>query len=77
MVANLGLDFNCYVGIDVNAEAVRWLQEHLSEPKFRFAHIDAQNLLYNPRGTPLAEHHGLPFAAERFDAVCMFSVITH
>jgi Methyltransferase domain len=76
-IANLDLDFDRYVGVDVNATAIRWLQEHLSEPKFRFAHIDGQNLLYNPRGKPLAEHHELPLADERFDAVSMFSVITH
>jgi hypothetical protein len=76
-IANLDLDFDCYAGIDVNAEAVRWLQEHLSEPKFRFAHFDAQNSMYHPGGKPISEYTALPFAAERFDAVCMFSVITH
>ena len=76
-IANLDLDLDCYAGIDVNAEAIRWLQEHLAEPKFRFAHLDAQNAMYNPNGKPLFEHATLPFAGERFDAVCMFSVITH
>src|SRR5450756_1750514 len=42
-IANLDLDLDCYTGIDVNAEAIRWLQEHLPEPKFRFAHLDALN----------------------------------
>jgi hypothetical protein len=41
-IANLDLDFDCYAGIDVNAEAIRWLQGHLPEPKFRFAHLNAQ-----------------------------------
>ena len=76
-IANLDLDLDCYAGIDVNAEAIRWLQEHLPEPKFRFAHFDAQNSMYNPGGKPLLEHATLPFGGERFDAVCMFSVITH
>jgi 2-polyprenyl-3-methyl-5-hydroxy-6-metoxy-1,4-benzoquinol methylase len=76
-IANLNLDFDRYVGIDVNAEAIRWLREHLPEPKFRFAHFDAQNSMYHAGGKPIDEHIALPFAAERFDAVCMFSVITH
>jgi SAM-dependent methyltransferase len=76
-IANLELDFACYTGIDVNAEAMRWLQEHLAEPKFRFAHFDVQHSMYNPSGKPLDEKAALPFAGESFDAVCMFSVITH
>ena len=76
-VANLDLEVDCYAGIDVNAEAIRCLQEHLPEPKFRFAHLDAQNAMYNPNGKPLSEKTILPFAGEKFDAVCMFSVITH
>ncbi len=76
-IANLDLDFDCYVGVDVNAEAIRWLQEHLPEPKFRFAHINAHNSMYNPNGKSMGEYTVLPFASERFDAVCMFSVITH
>jgi hypothetical protein len=76
-IANLDLDFDRYAGIDVDAEAIRWLQEHLPEPKFRFAHFDAQHSTYQPGGKPIGEYTALPFAAERFDAVCMFSVITH
>jgi SAM-dependent methyltransferase len=76
-IANLELDFNCYVGIDVNTEAIRWLEENLSEPKFRFAHFDAQNSMYNPEGKPMREYGALPFAGESFDVVTMFSVITH
>ena len=33
--------------------------------------------MYNPGGKPMVEHAALPFANEGFDAVCMFSVITH
>jgi hypothetical protein len=76
-IANLDLDFDRYAGIDVNAEAIRWLQQHLPEPKFRFAVLDAKNPMYRPDGQPIGEHTVLPFAGERFDAVCMFSVITH
>jgi SAM-dependent methyltransferase len=76
-IANLDLDLDCYAGIDVNAESICWLQEHLPGPKFRFAHFNAQNSMYNPGGKPLSEHATLPFGGERFDAVCMFSVITH
>jgi hypothetical protein len=76
-IANLDLDLALYAGIDVNADAIRWLQEHLPEPKFRFAHIDVRNPMYCRDGKPLIDFTSLPFADERFDAVCMFSVITH
>lgn len=76
-IANLDLEFESYTGIDVNADAIRWLQEHLPEPKFRFAHLDARNPAYRPGGKPINEYDALPFADEKFDAACMFSVITH
>src|SRR5580693_8071861 len=52
-IANLGLEFGSYTGVDVNADSIRWLQENLPSPPFRFAHVDARNPLYNPNGRPL------------------------
>jgi SAM-dependent methyltransferase len=75
-IANLELDFDCYAGVDVNAGAIRWLQEHLSPPRFQFAHLDARNPLYNIDGVSLEGFTELPLRG-RYDAVCMFSVITH
>jgi hypothetical protein len=67
-IANLDLDLDCYAGVDVNAETIRWLQENLAEPKFRFAHLDAQNPMHNPNGKPLAELTALPQPCARISS---------
>ena len=54
-----------YVGVDVSAEVIDWLNENVSDPRFEFHHLDAHNDLYNPDGTPLAEFDRLPVGAER------------
>jgi len=75
-IHNLGLPLGRYVGIDVHAEAIAWLQDNLKDGRFKFAHVDARNTLYNPEGKTD------PDALVRLnlppcEAACMFSVITH
>jgi SAM-dependent methyltransferase len=75
-IHNLGLPLARYVGVDVNAEAIAWLQANLKDGRFTFAHLDARNAFYNPEGS------SDPDALVRLslppcDAACMFSVITH
>jgi SAM-dependent methyltransferase len=75
-IHNLGLPLASYVGVDVNADAIAWLQSNLTDGRFTFAHLDARNALYNPDGETD------PDALARLnlppcDAACMFSVITH
>ena len=56
---------------------IDWLNENVSDPRFEFHHLDAQNDLYNPDATPLAEFDRLPVALNAFDLICLFSVFTH
>jgi hypothetical protein len=78
-IFNLALPVGRYVGVDVNAEAISWMQQQLRDDgRFEFVHVDARNQLYNPHGTPdlpprtLADRGVAPC-----DAACMHSVITH
>lgn len=75
-IANLGLEFGKYVGVDVNRPAIEWLQANLTDPRFEFAHMDAHNPLYGDSGTAMADAPALPVSGP-FDAACMYSVITH
>jgi SAM-dependent methyltransferase len=66
-----------YVGIDVSASVIGWLDEHVHDNRFEFHHLDARNDLYNPEGTPLGEFEQLPADLSAFDLICLFSVFTH
>lgn len=75
---NLGLDIGFYAGVDVNKEAIAWLQANVKSPQFRFEPRDVKNQMYNPNSNLKADKNlltGLGF--KDFDAACMFSVITH
>jgi len=63
-----------YIGVDVDREAIEWLQTNAAAPNFSFHCVDQQNAMYNPNGT--ADRAEWPFAADA-DLCCMFSVITH
>lgn len=65
-----------YVGVDVEEQVVDFLRGAVDDPRFSFHHIDVQNDLYNPGGTPLADLGRLP-VDEPFDVICLFSVFTH
>ena len=66
-----------YVGIDVFARLIKWLNANVSDTRFRFHEFDARNDLYNPAGRPLAEFQELPVGSSPFDLICLFSVFTH
>ena len=75
-IYNLRLPFRSYVGVDVHAEAIAWLQGNVADPRFTFAHLDTRNAFYNPSGgfDPDAL---LRLALPPCDTASMFSVITH
>ena len=75
-IANLGLEFGQYVGVDSNADYIDWLSKNLQEPRFAFARVDADNPLYRNGASPMTEVKTLPVEGP-FDLACMFSVITH
>lgn len=76
-IINRNVLLNSYVGIDVYEEMIDFLTQHIEDPRLRFFHVDAQNLQYNPGGAPLSESTTLPIGDQKFDIVCMYSVITH
>lgn len=66
-----------YLGIDVQANAIRWCQSHISSrsPNFEFRHIDVRNRRYNPRGD--AAKLRVPGGDGAFDFIIVKSVFTH
>ena len=68
-----------YEGFDVDADAVRWCNEHLA-PKaanFRFKTAALHNTCYNPEGKAAAETFTFPYEDEAFDVAFLASVFTH
>tara|TARA_B110000967_G_C18747696_1_gene491112 strand:+ start:81 stop:860 length:780 start_codon:yes stop_codon:yes gene_type:complete len=66
-----------YVGMDVFAEMVDFLQTNVSDPRFSFHTLNAHNEMYNPSGSPLLELTALNVPEATFDIICLFSVFTH
>lgn len=76
-IVNLGIEIQEYCGVDVNAEAIQWLQANVRESRLRFERIDMKNQLFNPGGASLSTDALSSIGLANFDAACMFSVITH
>ena len=68
-----------YEGLDINPDAIRWCQEHItpSYPSFRFQVADVSNTRYNPHGEIEATGYRFPYDDESFDFVFLTSVFTH
>src|SRR5262245_46736095 len=76
-IVNNSLTVGSYVGLDLDRELIDWLAQNVSDPRLRFHHWNARNPNYNPDGFPLTVETHLPTGDEKFDVICMFSVITH
>ena len=76
-IVNLAMDIDLYAGVDVNKEAISWLQSKISDPRFRFEHLDMFNPMYRASGSSSVDVGALQRSLTDFDAACMFSVITH
>lgn len=76
-IVNHDVPVGRYVGIDTDAEVIRYLVEHVDDPRLEFHHLDVHNELYNPSGQPLSSFDRLPVGDELFDVVTLFSVFTH
>ena len=74
---NNSMAIGSYVGIDVSAELIDWLQANVSDPGFEFHLLDAHNERYNPDGDDLGSFDLLPVGERCFDMICLFSVFTH
>ena len=70
---------NCYFGIDVDRFSVEWCKRNISalNEGFNFLHLDVENERYNPNGYKLHDPIQLPFKADSFDVVFLYSVFTH
>jgi SAM-dependent methyltransferase len=66
-----------YVGADVYAEMIEFLQLNVDDPRFSFHHLNTHNEMYNPLGKPLSANTQLSVGEEKFDIICLFSVFTH
>ncbi|HUZ33446.1 MAG TPA: class I SAM-dependent methyltransferase [Xanthobacteraceae bacterium] len=77
-IVNLGIEIKLYAGVDVNRAAINWLRTNVKLPNLKFYHFDVANILYHPNG-PTRESAKFPTIDDygEFDAVSMFSVITH
>lgn len=76
-IVNLELEIGHYAGVDVNAEAIAWLQQNVGDPRFLFVHLDMGNACYNPAGQRCGDGALSARGMLGFDVACMFSVITH
>lgn len=76
-IVNLGLEIGAYTGVDVNAEAIQWLRQNVTDQRLLFLHLNMKNQLYSPEGGSLVPGTLARLGLKDFDAACMFSVITH
>ena len=76
-IVNLGVDIGQYCGVDVNEQAIGWLQANVHDPRLRFELLNMYNPLYNAAGVEAPDQMLENLGLSEFDAVCMFSVITH
>ena len=76
-IMNRQVPLRSYVGIDVDAPMVQFLEIHATDPRLEYHVLDAGNPLYNPDGKPMTTGLVLPLGERTFDVACMFSVITH
>jgi SAM-dependent methyltransferase len=74
---NYGLPIKRYVGVDVHAGLIEFLQGHVRDPRFEYHHVNAHNEFYNPGGEVMGETTRLPIEGQVFDVICLFSVFTH
>src|SRR5262245_33630976 len=46
-IHNLDVPIGLYVGVDVNQPVIEWFKANVSDPRFRFEHLNAPNTFYN------------------------------
>ncbi len=67
-----------YTGLEVDLPIVEYLQKNVEahDERFRFAHWNVHNQMYNRSGVELATQDDLPVVGS-FDLIWLFSVFTH
>lgn len=65
-----------YVGIDIDAEAIAWCEQHYDAERFRFHHSSDSSVSYHQKGED-AGHYRVPEPDETFNLVFSNSLMTH
>ena len=65
-----------YIGVDIDAEAIAWCEQHFDAERFRFHHSSHASVSYNQAGeaTP---HYTVPESDGTVDLVVSNSLLTH
>jgi len=64
-----------YVGIDIDAEAIAWCEQHYDKERFRFHHSTHSSVSYNQKGE--ASQYRVPEPDGTMDLVVSNSLLTH
>jgi SAM-dependent methyltransferase len=65
-----------YVGIDIDAEAIAWCEQHYDAERFRFHHSTHSSVSYHQHGEKAAQYR-VPEPDGTFDLVFSNSLLTH
>lgn len=68
-----------YIGADIDYKSIQWSQNYITQqhPKFKFIHLDVENLRYNPAGKKIDSHFKFSFKNQEFDIIYLYSVFSH
>lgn len=77
-IINRKIPVKSYTGIEINKQIVDFFKQEVepADPRFRYAHWNVHNDMYNTEGTPMAQFRELPVTGD-FDLIWLFSVFTH
>lgn len=76
-IINCDIPIKSYSGIDLHEPLIRYLQQHVTDPRFTYRPWDVHHRMYNVTGQPkLTRESRLPFPGD-FDLIWLFSVFTH
>jgi SAM-dependent methyltransferase len=77
-IINCDIPIKSYTGIDVSKPVIDYLVGTVKDSRFTYYHWNIYNEAHNPKGRKLEKTTKLPSPqAKKFDAMWMFSVITH
>jgi len=75
---NRQIPIGSYTGIEINKEIVDFFKQEVEpeDARFRYAHWNVHNDMYNTDGIPMTQFAELPVAGD-YDLIWLFSVFTH
>lgn len=65
-----------YIGVDIDAEAIAWCEQHFDAERFHFHHSSHASVSYNQTGEATS-HYTVPEADGTVDLVVSNSLLTH